>query len=65
MKELVKTVKCRRCGKTIADVVKTEPYGKAREENNADRFIDKWGVARNYCIDCMRIYSRKGTMYKG
>lgn len=65
MKEIVGNMKCHRCGKVIANIVKTEPYGRAHEENTAERFIDKWGGARNYCIDCMKIYSRKGTAYKG
>lgn len=49
-------VRCFKCGEVIA-VVRQIETGEGFEyevENLQDRFIDKWGFARNLCKECVR-----------
>ena len=55
-KEIIGTVRCRKCGKPIAYIYKIDTgHGFIYKEENAEaRYVDRWGFVRNFCKGCMR-----------
>lgn len=54
---LTSTTRCIKCGKTIAIVKQfyTDKGWYGYEYENLDcRFIDKWGIERNFCKACIK-----------
>lgn len=54
--KIVAYTKCIKCGKIIAVTVQVETENgfEYTKENKDCRFMDKWGVERNFCKDCMK-----------
>lgn len=48
--------KCNKCGKTIAVTKQfiSDTGFTYETENTENRYIDKWGFARNFCKACMK-----------
>lgn len=48
--------RCNTCGEIIAITyqIDTGSMYRYKSENTPERYIDKWGYARNFCKKCMR-----------